>query len=202
MANANRPNGFTPVKHLNGSPYNGQFNFYEIPAGDSAVTNVGDVVMTEGSAGTEGYMTAVRIAASGQVTTGAKHLGVVVGFKVDPSNLNTPQYRAASTKRIAMVADAPDIIYEVQDGGTTPCTQTMIGLNTGITATVGNSTTGVSPMVTGTTDPTTTSTLPLKVLGIKRAPDNNDGSQTPAAYQRLYVMFNAHNLSTVGTTAV
>ena len=28
MANADRPNGFRPVKNLNGAPWNGQFNKY------------------------------------------------------------------------------------------------------------------------------------------------------------------------------
>lgn len=201
MANVSRINGFKPVKHLNGSPYNGQFNYYEIVAGDSAITNIGDVVKSDAGVGTEGLMTCVRLAASGETTSGASIVGVVVGFKVDPSNLNSPQYRAASTKRIAMVADSPDLIFEVQDGGTVPCTQTLIGNNVGINTPVGVAG-QASTMTSGATAPTTTSTLPLKILGIKRAPDNNDGSQTPAAYQKLLVMFNTHNLNSVGTTAV
>ena len=201
MANVSRINGFTPVKHLNGSPYNGQFNYYEIVAGDGTTTHIGDVVKADGGTGTDGYMTCIRFAASGQATSGTP-LGVIVGFKVDPTALNYPQFRAASTKRIAMVADAPDLVFEVQDGGTSPCTQTLIGMNTGITATIGLTTGSNSLMTTGTTAPTTTSTLPLRVLGIKRAPDNNDGTQTPAAYQKLLVMFNVHQFGSVGTEAV
>ena len=37
--------GFRPVKHMNGSPYNGQFNRYMISASDSQVTNIGDLVI-------------------------------------------------------------------------------------------------------------------------------------------------------------
>jgi hypothetical protein len=201
MANVSRINGFTPVKHITGAPYNGQFNFYEIVAGDGTTTHVGDVVKADGGTGTEGYTTCIRFAASGQATSGVP-LGVIVGFVVSPTNLNYPQFRAASTKRIAMVCDDPGMIYEVQDGGTVPCTQALIGMNTGITATIGLTTSSNSLMATGTTAPTTTNTLPLRVMGIKRAPDNNDGTQTVAAAQKLLVMFNPHQFQSVGTEGV
>jgi hypothetical protein len=201
MANVSRINGFVPTKHLNGSPYNGQFNFYEIVAGDGTTTNIGDVVKADTGVGTEGYTTCIRFGATSEQTSGVP-LGVVVGFKVDPTALNYPQYRAASTKRIAMVADSPDLLFEVQDGGTVPCTQTLIGNNTGINTPVGSTTSSVSTMTSGATVPNTTNTLPLRIMGIKRAPDVNDGSQTVAASQKLIVMFNAHQFNGVGTTGV
>jgi ABC-type molybdate transport system permease subunit len=43
-------------------------------------------------------------------------------------------------------------------------------------------------MATGTTAPTTTNTLPLKIMSIVNAPDN----ASAAAYQRLHVMINQH----------
>jgi len=201
MANVSRVNGFTPVKHITGAPYNGQFNLYEIVAGDGTITHVGDLVKADGGTGTEGYTSCIRFAASGQATSGVP-LGVIVGFVVNPNDLNYPQYRAASTKRIAMVCDDPGMIFEVQDGGTVPCTQALIGMNTGVTCTIGVATSGASNMATGTTAPTTTPTLPLRVVGIKRSADNNDGTQTPAASQKLLVMLNAHQLNSVGTTGV
>jgi hypothetical protein len=103
-------------------------------------------------------------------------------------SLDVPLYRVASTKRYAMVADAPDLIFEVMDGGTVPCTKTLIGNNTGFMATAGSTTTGASGMTTGTTAPTTTDSLPLKIVGIVNSPDN----EAAAAYQRLLVMINQH----------
>ena len=198
MANVARLGGFTPVKHLNGSPYNGQFNLYEIVAGDAGVCNIGDLVKPDSGTATDVYPTVVRLATSGQVTAGPI-TGAIVGFVVDPTNLNTPQYRAASTKRYAMVADSPDLIFDCADGGTVPCTLTLIGNNTGVTCTVGNSTTGVSPMASGTTAPTTTATLPLKIVGIKKSPDN----ESAAASQRLLVTINSHTYgSGTGTAGV
>jgi len=187
MANVSRLGGFKPIKHLNGSPYNGQCNIYEIVAGDGTAVNVGDLVKADNGTATDNYPTCIRLAASGQVTTGLI-LGAVVGFVVDPTNLNTPQYRAASTKRYALVADAFDIIFDVADGATSPTTATQIGLNTGVTCTAPDTVVGVSQMTTGTASPTTTAALPLKVMAIRKSPDNEVG----AAYQRLEVMINQH----------
>jgi hypothetical protein len=187
MANVARLGGFKPVKHLNGSPYNGQANLYEIVAGDGTAVNVGDLVKADAGTATTVYPTCIRYAASGQVTSGLI-LGAVVGIVPDPTNLNTPQYRAASTKRLVWVADSPDLIFDVADGGTVPCTLTLIGMNTGVTATAPDTTTGVSPMATGTTAPTTTNTLPIKIVGIVDRADN----ESAAASQRLLVMINQH----------
>lgn len=198
MANVNRLGGFRPVKHLTGAPYNGQFNLYEVVVGDGTAINIGDLVKPDAGAATDQYPTVVRVAASGQVTAGPI-TGSVVGFVVDPTNLNTPQYRAGGTKRMVMVADAPDLIFECADGGTVPCTLALIGMNTGITATAPNTVTGVSPMASGTTAPTTAATLPLKIVGIPKSPDN----EAATANQRLHVMINSHTYgSGTGTAGV
>lgn len=198
MAITSRVNGFKPVKHLNGSPYNGQFNIYEIVAGDGTATMVGDLVKADTGAPTADtimgsgayYPTCIRGGTTGEVTTGL-YIGVVVGFIPDPTTLNNVNYRVASTKRYAMVADSPDLIFEVQDGGTVPCTATLIGNNTGFMATAGSTTTGASGMTTGTTAPTTTNALPLKIMGIKNSPDN-DPASAGTTNQRLLVMINQH----------
>ena len=140
----------------------------------------------------------MRVAASGQVTSGLI-LGVVVGKVImdgtsganqtQPS-LDVPNHVTVpdSTKTLVLVADAPDLIFEIQDGGTVPCTKTLIGMNTGISADVSSTVTGASGMATGTTAPTTTNSLPLKIMGIVNSPDN----EPAAAYQKLLVMINQH----------
>jgi len=205
MANVQRVNGFRPVKHLSGAPYNGQFNIYEIVANDSTATMVGDLVKGDNGTGTDVYPTCVRHGTTGEVTSG-EAIGVIVGFVTMPAqaanpsapNLDVPLHRRASTKAYAMVADAPDLIFEVQDGATTPTTKTQIGLNTGFMATAGSTTTGASGMITGTSAPSTATTLPLRIMGIVNSPDNEAG----AAYQRLLVMINTHRYGSVGTTGV
>ena len=204
-----RINGFRPVKHLNGSPYNGQFNIYEIVAGDATAAFIGDLVKPDAGVGTVDaimgtggiYQTCI-VHAAGQITAGntTPTIGCIVGFVPDPTTLNSANFRAASTKRYAMVADAPDLVFEVQDGGTVPCTSTLIGNNVGITAAVGSTTTGVSAFTTGTTAPTTTNTLPLKIVGIVNRPDN-DTATAGAAFQKLLVTINQHQYMG-GTTAI
>lgn len=199
MANVTRTNGFRPVKHLNGSPYNGQFNLYEIVSGDATLTNVGDLVKADAGTATDVYPTCVRHGTSGEITSGLA-LGVIVGFVMSPLAsgagstvgtqpvLDVPSIyqRAASTKRYAQVADSPDLIFEVKDGGTVPCTLTLIGNNVGFMATAGSTTTGASGMTSGATAPTTTNSLPLKIVGIVNSPDN----ASAATDQRLLVMIN------------
>lgn len=187
MANTSRPFGARPTKHLNGSPYNGQFNIYEIGASDATNTFIGDLVKYSTQASTDVYGVCERAGTSGEVTTGLL-LGAIIGFVPDFTNLNTPQYRAASTKRLAMVADATDIIFTIQDGATVVTPLASIGLNTGFQATAGSTTTGLSNMTTGATAATTTNALPLKIVGIVNSPDN----QSAAAFQKLLVLINQH----------
>lgn len=187
MANTSRPFGFRPTKHLNGSPYNGQFTYYEIGASDATNTFIGDLVKYSTQASTDVYPVCERAGTSGEVTSGLL-LGAIVGFLVDYTNLNTPQYRAASTKRFAMVADATDLLFAVQDGATVPTPLASVGLNTGFQATAGSTTTGLSNMTTGATAATTTNTLPLKIVQIINQVDN----QSAAASQKLLVLINQH----------
>ncbi len=191
MANVNQPFGFKPVKHLTGAPYNGQFNLYEIPVGEATNVFVGDLMKQSNSDSTDYYPAAERAGTSGEITSGLL-LGAVVGFIIPTSNtsmaLDAPIYAAASTKRFVMIADSPDLIFEVQDGATVATPIASIGLNTGFMATAGSTVTGLSNMVTGTTAATTTNSLPLTIVGIVNRPDN-----TPAAaYTKLLVRINQH----------
>ena len=52
MANTSQINGFKPVKHLNGSPYNGQANLYEVPSTEAVPVFVGDLVKLSDQAAT------------------------------------------------------------------------------------------------------------------------------------------------------
>jgi hypothetical protein len=205
MANTSRINGFKPVKHLNGSPYNGQFNLYEVVAADATAIFVGDLVRMVAATSTTGLET-VGVVATTEQTTGSGLVGAVVGFKVPDSSvdgmlsagslsIDTPVYRAALTKRLVMVADSPDLVFEVQDGGTVPCTQALIGSNTGYTIGTGSTTTGCSGATTGATVPATTVTLPLKILGFVQRPDNEHA----AASQKLLVKINVHAYGSMGT---
>lgn len=190
--------GFRPVKHTNGSPYNGQFNRYMISASDTATTNIGDLVvlsdndaLVDAAAGF-GVYPAVERAAS---ATASRVVGAVVGFEPDYSNLNAGMYRTASTRRIVYVADSPDLVFAVgQDGTGGVVAAASVGLNCDIV--VGTGTT-VAPYAStqkiDSSQVSTTSTLPVQIVGVVASPDNDVTSTTRPA--ELLVRINTHAFS-------
>lgn len=210
MANTSKINGFKPVKHLNGSAYNGQANLYEVPAGEAVPVFIGDLVKLSDSAGTTVYPTCEAVVgASAQIAAGPI-LGAVVGIvnvKTDPTSgimstgtisLDTPVYRPASTKQFVLVADANDIIYEAEADASVAAAS--IGLNVGVGASAHTNPllTGASPMyVYSTTAPDTTSTRPLQIVGIVNRPDNEIG-----AFSKVLVRINVHSYGSVGVAGV
>lgn len=179
MANLNAPKGLVPLRHINGSPYNGQFQYFYVPASDGTAIYVGDVVKTAGTSGAagvfvngmdmEGVQAVIRVSGG---TTGQDIVGVVKGFLPDPTALQT-KHRAASTARVALVVTDPTVIYEIQeDAVSTPVAAASVGLNAAFTTTAGSATTGVSGIELDSDSVATTATLPLKVVGLVKRPDN------------------------------
>ncbi len=177
MANADRPNGFTPVKHLTGAPYNGQFNKYFSPNDNLFL---GDIVEADATGDASGYATVGRAEAADAVQ------GVVVGWEFNPTALEN-LYHAASTVYAVHVADSPDLVLEVQVNDAGIATGD-IGLNVNFIVAAGNTTTGVSNMeIDGGTE-ATTATLPFRLIGFSQKEDN-DFTLTNA---KLLVMINNH----------
>lgn len=178
MANTDRPNGLRPVMNQDGSPYNGATRMYLVDSGNGTALFVGDLVKFGGSAGAagtvingidvEGMATVVQSAA------GNAHVGVVVGFLPDQDNL-TRKHRAASTNRIALVAD-PSCIFEVQEvSGGTAVAAGDVGANANVIVGSGNTTTGASAMELDNAALATTAGHDLMIIGLVRRPDNNYG---------------------------
>lgn len=195
--------GFRPVKHLNGSPYNGQVNRYMISVSDTQVTNVGDFVQLSDNAAlvdaSEGVYPAVERIGSG---TAVPIVGVIVGFEPDYSNLNAGAYRAASTRRVVLVADAPDILYAApQDAVGGVVAAASVGLNVAINLGTAAST---APYASGmSVDSSTvlgTATLPLQVMGVTASPDNDVTSTARPA--ELLVRINTHQYGAAGLAGV
>jgi len=197
MANVSRVNGFKPVKHFSGAPYNGQANIYEVSVSETIPIFVGDLVVRSTNASTSGLVTVKSLSASASandVTAGVV-LGAVVGVinaKLDPLDgkmtagsiaLDTPQYAPASTKSFILVSDSPDIIYEVES--TASFALADIGLNgdVGVLANTTALVTGNSPMYVNATAPTASATRPIHIVGYVKRPDN----EAPAAYNKILV---------------
>ena len=210
MANTSRINGFKPVKHLNGAPYNGQANLYEVPAGEAVPVFIGDLVKLSDSAATSLYPAVEAVVgASAQIAAGPI-LGAVVGIvnvKTDPTSgilstgsisLDTPVYRPASTKQFVLVCDNTDVVYEAEADASVAAAS--IGLNVGVGASAHTNPllNGASPMyVYSTTAPDTTSTRPLQILGIVNRPDNEIGANS-----KVLVRINVQSFGSVGVAGV
>lgn len=182
MANTSKINGFRPVKHVTGAPYNGQANMYVALAADGTALFVGDPVKLSGTGHTNG------IAAVAKATAGAAVLGVVVGIvnaKMDPVSgtmtagsiaLDTPVYRPASTLQYIMVCDAPDVVYEVEavTGSNSAYAFAVadIGLNADLATVAGSTTTGASAAALDMSTAAATATLQWKILGAVQRVDN------------------------------
>lgn len=212
MANTSKINGFRPVKHVTGAPYNGQANIYGVASGDSTALFVGDVVKlaADGNAAGIQYVTAH---AAGTAGTGQPALGVVVGIintKLDPVDgrmsagsisLDTPVYRPGSVEQYVLVADSPDLIFEVEAtaaGSAYSFAVADIGQNANIFAGSGSTSTGNSAHSLNMSDKGTAATLPFKIVGVSKKIDN----EVTGNYTKVLVQINNHQYKSVGTVGV
>ena len=196
MANISKIRGFIPVKHTNGSPYNGQANIYFVPASDGTALFVGDPVKLLADANAQGVQQVTK------ATAGAAVLGVVVGIintKLDPIaggmtggsiSIDTPVYRPASTGQYVLVCDSPDVVYEVEASTGANAAYSFavadVGLNADLTTVAGSTTTGTSGAALNMAGAANTATLQWKILGVVQRPDNEITGQ----YTKVLVKIN------------
>ncbi len=189
MANTSRINGFRPVRYLSGAAWNGKVSKYVTVTGDSTAIFVGDLVKLSTTGDSEGFRTVVQAAAADPV------IGVVVGVEPDFSNLNAAPYRVGSTRRVLMVVDDPNVLFEVQeDGDTDPLEMPDIGLNADVIVGSGSTTTGQSAMQLDSTTHATSATAVLKLMEVVQRADNEFPSGG-TAYTRWLVKINNHQLA-------
>lgn len=181
MANIDAPNGLRPVKHLDGSPYNGAANRYYVPATDGTALFVGDAVKSTGSADANGVAGVIQAAAGNNIR------GVVVG--VEPVAADSASYRAASTEAYVYVADAPDLVFEVQEDSVGAALAAVnVGQNADLVVAAGNTATGTSGMELDSSTAVGT-TAQLRILGLAQRPDNEIGDNA-----KILVSINEHEL--------
>lgn len=164
--------GLSPKRYLSGKPYNGSVTQYSVAASNGTAIFIGDLVKLAGTAQTvnDAVMQDVVQAATGDVYT-----GVVVG--VLPDTRDSLNYRAASTLRVLLVADDPNLVFEIPEIDTgTALALNDIGLNANISVGTGNTTSGLSAMQLDNGTEATTNTLDVKIVGFVNAPNNAVGS--------------------------
>ena len=193
MANANRPSGLSPVKHLTGAPFNGQGNIYQIAAADTNGYAIGDPVISSGSGDVNGVPGITIYGGTGAIRGVILGLGTYGTLIANPNNLNSTVRPAAaqSTDWYAIVADSPDLIFEVQENANgTQLAATEIGLNQILKSGANNGyMSGWQLSSYSDATPATTATLAFRLLGLARRSDNAFG-----AYAKWLVYANVHEL--------
>lgn len=179
MANANAPFGLRPKRYAWGAPYNGACNHY-FATGATGAIFIGDPVVLAGSANTtvvQGYqpgtLPTVTVAADGD---GDPIHGVCVG--VLHVTRDSTIYRADSTDRIILVADDPNIVFEVQiDTASTDWAATDVGSYANLKVGTGSTITGKSGWTGDTTDGPDAAdpSNQLLIMRLANRPDNEIG---------------------------
>ena len=192
MANIDRPSGFRPVGHLSGGSFTGRVRKY-YSVNDNLF--LGDLVEKEATgtaSGSGGYPGVDRMDSG----TADILVGCVVGWEIDPDNLNA-MHHASSTSLAVYINDDPMTIYEGQCDGTLAVTD--IGLNADVTIGSGSTTTGASNMEIAASGAATTIATPLKIMGLVEREDNDVAS----ANANWLVMLNLHAYKNeAGTTGI
>ena len=207
MANVDTPFGLRPIRHRNGAPYNGAANAYYIPSTYAVALFVGDPVIKTGTSNTA-KVTAVdmgefdigTLPEINKATAGATNrvTGVIVGFAPLPTDLSK-QYNPASTERVALVCDDPDVIFEIQSDGALSAAQ--VSLNAVLIFTSSGS---MASGLSGAELDSGTSTAPgadaTYQMMIQRA-SPTPGNDITAAYCKVEVVLSNHTESSGSTTS-
>lgn len=194
MANVSKISGLAPVSYLNGSPWNGQAREYYIPSTNTLAFAIGDPVDLAGSADAKG-VPSITLATAGNNSGANRILGSVVGAGGSVygaglnsvNNLNTIIVPATKTQDYyVLVADDPNILFEIQEGGTgTALAATEVGLNCDLASGTNNG--YVSGWVLDNAQTSTSANFQLRLWGLTQKPNNAFGT-----YAKWLVSINLH----------
>lgn len=206
MANVSKPSGLKPVGYLNGSPWNGQARIYYVPATNATALHVGDpVTRLTADADTNGVPSVVIGAA------GAAICGVIVGVLPTAASVSlvgstidlTRRSLPVSTAGYVLVADDPNILFEIEEGITgsgagTALTAAAIGNNANFVVIAPTNTYQDSGTLLDNSTEAVTATLNLKLMSLAQREDNAFGARA-----KWIVKINNHQYgSSTGTAGV
>ena len=198
MANASIARGLIPVRYRSGAPYSGGDNTYYVPSTDSTAIYIGDPVKPVTAASDANGIPTVTIAtAAGGTFILGSVVGVVsAGEPVVAQTRDKTVYRPASTAAYVLVADDPDLLFEIQEDGVGGAMGVSAGSrNVDLIAGTGSNNSGYSGWMADSSTLAVTATLQLRILRpVERA--DNDPTLTLAKW---LVSVNLHNArSTLG----
>jgi hypothetical protein len=186
MANPTNVFGLRPVRRRDGTEWNGKARPYLIPSTAGTDYFIGDPVDLAGStnsseithAGGSFIVGALPTITLATLADGNYTIGPIVGFM--PVHRDSTIYREASTDRIALVADDPDLVFHIRDDGATALGITSVGLNAIMQSGSGSTVTGLSGYVLDSNG-TAPSADASNMLLIERAANIDDNDATLAS---------------------
>ena len=171
MANRDAPFGLRPIRHLNGSPWNGATQRCLVEDDYGTAVFIGDPVIVTGTAGSDDTsgLPVVNVASAGDTH---RIYGVVVSVEPNPDNL-TYKHIPALTGGYVNVCIDPDVVFIVQDDAGATLDGDSISANAVLADGTGSTVTGLSgwELAAGTT-PASDASYQLLILDIYKAPDN------------------------------
>lgn len=206
MANVSKPCGLKPVGTLSGAPWNGQARIYYVPATNATALYVGDPVTRLTADADANGVPSVSIGVAGSAVIGpiVGILPVFPGVSLVGSTLDlTRRSLAASTAGYVLVADDPNLLFEIEEGTTagaagTALTSSAIGNNANFIILAGANTYSDSGTLLDNATENTTATLNLKIMGLAQREDNAFGTRA-----KWIVKINNHQYgSHTGTAGV
>lgn len=197
MANGNAPTGLTPRRYRNGSPWMGAARHYLVPATDPTPLYVGDPVVIVAGSDTANGFASVTAAPGG---AGNRITGVVIGFRPS-ATIIASGYRVGAVAEYVIVADDPDLLFEVQESAATngaALTAAAMGKNVNLLAGNGSPATRQSGVMIDSASASTAGTGQLRVVEFQRRVDNIIG-----AYAKWMVAINQPTeIGAAGSTGV
>lgn len=202
MANLVAPRGFVPSRYLDGSPWNGAVNMYVVLSTEGNQINPGDTVKSAANADANGIPAVTKIT-NGTDTARGVVISCLVANPNNPSlvgtnlDLTVQNIPASKSKNYyVLVADDPNILFEIQDDGITTANLVATSANKNASYTVTNPTSPQqnSASVILSSSIAVTQALPLKLFGLVQKPNNAFGANAT-----WLVKLNQHELQ--GNTA-
>ena len=193
MANANQPKGLLPVAHMNGNPWNGKASMYYVPSTYATALYCGQPLIATGASDANGVPVVQTATAGGGAYTIGPMVGIVDGGEpVIGITRDMPLYHPASTSQYILVADDPDLIFEIQEDGVggAIAMATAGTKNADLVAGAGDTVFGNSGWMLDSSTINTTNTLQLRILRGVHRPGNTMG----ATLAKWLVRINLHSL--------
>jgi hypothetical protein len=206
FVNPSKPAGLSPVRYLNSAKYDGKGNMYCVLAADTNPYYPGDLVTLSSSGSDANGVPAITLATAGNIAVGVivaigtlQATGYLTpgGPYINSANLNLVNRPtgAQSSNYYALVADDPNIIFEIQEGGSgTNLASAACNENANILYAAPATGVNVSGTTLNNVGVTTTATLNLKILRLSQRIDNHfvTSPSTGGGAQKWEVLINNH----------